>query len=233
MTISILRNQENTDIILRILEKVHKEKNVNMKIYLCDTVRSFMINCRVKNTNLAIFNERIKGEECNGYDLAYHIRMMNNKAMPVMIADNNKIDIRAGESELFGYLTPENLETQLTDLIIYAFRRLYKECFEPLLCYQWNGAEREVNLNKVFYFCSDHRVVEFKGMDGADGIFYQRLDEVESALQDWQTKDMFVRISKSYLVNKKYILKNEGVRITMINGDRIEIPRRNRKKLEK
>lgn len=115
-------------------------------------------------------------------------------------------------------------------MIEYAAKRLRPDEVH-LLCYYRNGIEQKVDIDRVIYFCSNHRVIEYKGIEGIRGIFYQQLDVIEELLQEQYSG--FIRIGKSFLVNRKYIIEQKGSEIFLINGERLFISRRYRKKQKK
>lgn len=67
--------------------------------------------------------------------------------------------------------------------------------------YSFNGLEYTIDLNDIVYFESEHREIKGYYENGEYIRFYDKLDNVESMVDDTV---MFLRINKSCLVNYNY-----------------------------
>ena len=220
MIIYIL-NDENTDKILKSLKSIHCGRGIEQDIYIYNDASELLENCVEKGAHVAIFNEKL--ERCTGYEYACRLRMIDKNILPIIIRGEDAIDEKAGEAELFGCITCDNMDSKLPGLIGYAAKRVQRpdSC---LLSYYWNNCERTIELEKVLYFCSRHRVVDIIGINGVEGTFYSKLDEVEAELIEQSVN--FIRISKSYLVNPKHILEKTEHEVTLDNGEKLNITKK-------
>ena len=209
--------------LLKTLERIHNTKQINMEINLySDTFRLFS-HCYKEKVDMVIFADQINTRVDN-FDMAYHLKALNEHIMPVIIGEDlpdSGIDKRAGHAELFEYIPPEAVQFILPDVILYANRRV-GEKENIRLSYRWKGEDYEVDLDRILYFYSEHRIIKYVDAGGTQGVFYQKLDAVEDALRE---TGAFIRVSKSFLVNKKYILSVTNKEVTMLNNTRISVTR--------
>ena len=209
--------------LLKTLERIHNTKQINMEINLySDTFRLFS-HCYKEKVDMVIFADQINSRVDN-FDMAYHLKAINDHVMPVIIGEDlpaGGIDKRAGHAELFEYILPEAVQFILPDVILYANRRV-GEKENIRLSYRWKGEDYEVDLDRILYFYSEHRIIKYVDAGGTQGVFYQKLDVVEDALRE---TGAFIRVSKSFLVNKKYILSAGSKEIIMLNNTRISVTR--------
>ena len=162
--------------------------------------------------------------QIDNFDMAYHLKALNEHIMPVIIGEElpgDCIDKRAGHAELFEYIPPEAVQFVLPDVIRYANRRV-GEKENIRLSYRWKSEDYEVDLDRILYFYSEHRIIRYVDAGGTQGAFYQKLDAVEDALRE---TGAFIRVSKSFLVNKKYILFVNSKEVVMLNNARISVTR--------
>ena len=228
MTVKIcIMSEGKPEEILNILKSIHVQKHINMDIFVFRDIFKLLCYCRKNKVSMVILNEEI-GCSIDSYDLAYSIKSIDSDIMPVVISREKRISEKAGHVELFGYMAPESINFVLPDLIEYAERRIGINR-NVLFCYFWNGKERRVDLDKILYFCSNHRIIEFKDLENNIGAFYRRLDEVEAALLGI---GHFVRVGKSYLVNKNHILSMENKELILSNGEKIPVSKAYRKNME-
>lgn len=216
--------------LLKALERIHNMKKINMEINLySDTFKLFSHCCKEK-VNMVILMDQINPRVDN-FDIAYHLKALHEHIMPVIIGEDlpdGGIDKRAGHAELFEYIRPEAVQFVLPDVIRYANRRV-GEKENIRLSYRWKNEDYEVDLDRILYFYSEHRIIRYVDAGGAQGSFYQKLDVVEDALRE---AGAFVRVSKSFLVNKKYILSVSNKEVIMLNNTRISVTRAYRENIK-
>lgn len=216
-------DQLNQYNLIETLKKIHHENAIGMKIVVCNSVKELLMQSVQMQIDIAIVSEYAECEDIDGYDAAYHLKMINHKTLPIIIASGTKIDVRAGRSELFGYIEPAQIAEELRKLVTYAIKRLPQQQ-EKIICYRWHGLSKEAKLQDIIYFCSNHRVINFKCANGTQGEFYQKLDEVEKILEEQGIN--WLRASKSFLVNPNYIVSKAGHEITLYNGEILTISKK-------
>ena len=220
MKIYIL-NDENTYKVLSLLKSIQCGGGIEQNISIFSDENRMLEYSAENKVHVAIFNE--KAGEYSGYEFAYRLRLIDKSIMPIILRGESAIDEMAGEAELFGCVTMGNIDDKLPALIGYAAKRVLEtESF--LLSYYWNCCERTIGLDRILYFRSRHRVIEIICLNGVEGEFYKKLDELEEELQKQSVK--FVRIGKSYLVNPKHILEKNRQEVVLDSGERLHITKK-------
>ncbi len=209
--------------LLKILERIHNTKQINMEINLYSDALKLFSHCYKEKIDMVILADQINAKIDN-FDMAYHLKALNEHIMPVIIGEelpDGCIDKKAGHAELFEYIQPEAVQFVLPDAIRYANRRA-REKENIRLSYRWKNEDYEVDLDRILYFYSEHRIIKYVDAGGMQGVFYQKLDVVEDALRE---TGAFIRLSKSFLVNKRYILSATSKEVVMMNNTRISVTR--------
>lgn len=222
LTIDIV-SRRKPDELLQILEKIHSKKQINMEINLYSDTFKLFTHCYKEKVDMVLLVDQI-GAKVDKYDMAYFLKAADEHIMPVIIEEDiqdNSIDKKAGRSELFECIPQGALRFVLPDLIEYANKRV-GEKENILLSYRWKAEEYEVLLDKILYFYSEHRIIKYVTADGSKGMFYQKLDVVDETLRE---VGGFVRVSKSFLLNRKYILSSTRNEVVMHDNTRVSVTR--------
>lgn len=87
--------------------------------------------------------------------------------------------------------------------------------------YKKNGQVKSICIEEILYLYSDNRKIICVMNNGSTDCFYGKLDEVERTIAA-QTV-LFSRVSKSFLINNRYINGINGDYIIMSNGEEIKV----------
>lgn len=93
--------------------------------------------------------------------------------------------------------------------------------------FKTSGINVSVNIDEIIYFSSQYPNITIHCIDDDNTDFRDSMDNVEKQIQE--LSDDFMRISKSFLVNKNYVKSNTSKEIHMRNGDVITIPKKRSK----
>lgn len=208
--------------ITEILREIHATNYIGFKIIICTSAKELLIQAVQMQIDIAVVDEYMKDSDIDGYDTAYRLKIITPKTLPIIIANGDKIDIKAGWSELFGFINMTQIEESLQQLILYAIKRLPHA--DKTICYRFKGALREEKLKNIIYFCSSHRIIEYKCIDRAGGEFYQKLDTLEEILRGEGAE--WWRINKSFLVNPQYVADSKRNEIELYNGEKLTVSRK-------
>lgn len=123
-------------------------------------------------------------------------------------------------AEPFRFLLKPIDLAELHDALDSAIKRLYffKEDF--IFTYKTNHSLEKVNLKKIMYFESNHRLIHIYMSNGITNRFYDRLDNVELKIE--KIYPYFLRINKSYYVNYHYVKNFSSISVS-INGMEIKV----------
>lgn len=93
--------------------------------------------------------------------------------------------------------------------------------------FKTSGINVSVNIDEIIYFSSQYPNITIHCIDDDNTDFRDSMDNVEKQIQG--LSDDFMRVSKSFLVNKNYVKSNTSKEIHMRNGDAITIPKKRSK----
>lgn len=98
-------------------------------------------------------------------------------------------------------------------------QKLFNESFT----FRYNRTTFNIDLKRVLYFTSEKRMIRVLMEDGREHVFYEKLDELEEMLAEYNHH--FVRIHQSFLVNERQIEQYHSRNIVMRNGDILAVSR--------
>lgn len=220
-----------------------------LKVAICDDIEEVCL-CLEKILNTHAFSVDIQVDYyCSGFDLfgnfikkQYDLILLdielseNDNGMLISnkikdLYPNVIIIFFTGKSgyerellnfEPFRFLTKPIKEKDLILAVDAAIKRL-EGWEEKIFSFKVNGIGYKVNLKEIVYFVSQSPYINLKCID--DQIkFRDKMDNIESRLRE--LSDDFIRVSKSYLVNKKFIRSFSTKEVIMNNGEKITITRR-------
>ena len=179
-----------------------KDKVVSLQgnnIFLIDSYSSYgdlldKVNSMKKYDIIFINNDLIG----NGIKIGQIIKNLNPDTI-LMYVSNHK-DFNIIQAEPFAYIQQPINISDLDNKLTNALRRIHY--YRTKYCYYVN--KNQIDLNKVMYFESKHRIVVVHS-DNNTISFYHKLDTVETEV--FQIYPFFVRISKSFLINMRYVSK--------------------------
>lgn len=131
--------------------------------------------------------------------------------------------------EPFDFIDKPNFrnDERITETVDKAIRRLQNRAEqETAFKIKLNGVTMEKMIKDIIYFESKRPKVIMVAID-EEVIFRGRLDQVQEKIE--KSAESFIRVSKSYYINARYIKGYASREVTMINGEVIPI---SRKKLE-
>lgn len=101
-----------------------------------------------------------------------------------------------------------------------------QKVFYESFSFRYNRTTFNIDLKRVLYFASERRIIRILMDDGREHVFYEKLDELEGILTEYNHH--FIRIHKSYLVNERQIEQYHSKMIVMRNGDILTVSRKKR-----
>lgn len=207
--IVVLCNEQ--DMKDKIKSMLRSLEGITAKVYYYENAENLIqMLCRQPHKDIAIIYSP------DGFYVSERLRMINYKIMPIIIRHSRDCSERALNSEAYRIIQIDDLRKSLE----YAIRRVFmNERF--LLCYERKNHKYAINLEEVVYFYSDHRVIRYKTENGMEDYFYEKLDDVVENVASKSAS--FIRISKSYLINIKYINGYKDYELIMSTGECLKI----------
>ncbi len=157
--------------------------------------------------------------DATGMEIARQLRITNKRATIIFITAYSEYVFESFEVDTFRYLlkpiNDEKLHKVLNDFIN-NFEQ-YSRIEVPLT----NGVTF-VNLPEIMYIESNGRYTTVR-LNSTSYVSTKALSAFQAEINSFR----FFRTHRTFLVNMKYIAEIDGHIITLINGEKIEISRRN------
>lgn len=162
----------------------------------------------------------IEMEQVDGITAARCIREIDRAVLLIYVSGYDKYLKELFEVEPFRFLSKPINHAQFARY----FRESCKRINETEAFYQFtfNKEIRKVSVKDIVYFESNNRIVYIHLKNGSDEHFYGKLNNVEKDLAT--SKQYFLRIHQSFLVNYDYIKRMNFFNITInFMGTEIEL----------
>lgn len=157
--------------------------------------------------------------DATGMDIARQIRLTNKRTTIIFITAYSEYVFESFEVDTFRYLlkpvNDEKLHKVLSDFVN-NFEQ-YSRIEIPLT----NGVTF-VNLPEIMYIESNGRYTTVR-LNSTSYLSTKSLSAFQAEINSFR----FFRTHRTFLVNMKYIAETDGHIITLTNGERVEVSRRN------
>lgn len=216
MKIAICEDEKFTiDIISAYIDEFMKEKNMQYVLNAFTNAVDFF-NC-IEDYNLILMDYNLP--DSTGMEIARKIRLTNKKTTIVFITSYSEYVFESFEVNTFRYLLKpieKNTIFRMLEDFLNNFEQ-YSRIEIPLT----SGIEI-VSLPEIMYIESNGRYTTVR-CNSASYLSTKSLSAFEAEINSFR----FYRTHRTFLVNMKYIAEIDGHIITLTNGEKIEISRRN------
>lgn len=210
-----------TGDIVKIL-KTRKEK---MNVYYSHAVTGLvMFNASTRDMDIIVMVIESKSDVA----AARRYKVYNYKSMIIFIVKDTALLSALHKIESYRCLEfPDTRD--VAKALENAFERIaYQRTV--FFTYKKKKSTYCVNLDNVMYFYSTHKTVNIKMNGEPEENYNGKLDDVQAQIENYC--NTFIRINKSYYLNKKYITHEYGDSIKMADGVVVSFSRNARKKKE-
>lgn len=153
----------------------------------------------------------------DGITTARHIRKMDRSVLLIYISGYDKYLKELFEVEPFRFLSKPLVPKQFSRYFEEARHRI-GETTDTFYQFTFNKEVRKVPLKDIVYFESRNRVINIILQDNTYEHFYGKLNNVEKELAE--SRQYFLRIHQSFLVNYNYIKSINFSSIVLNFGDK-------------
>lgn len=213
---------------------------MNISIAVCDDEPTHIknINAALPNLETDIYtNPKLLLETIRSGKKEYDVVFLDIM-MPELDGISLARELHEINEDMIIVFVTSKIEFIQTGYEVKAFRYLLKDQISSGLKRIWNDIEIEIALKKNKYFIYEfekqtyryryHEILYFESKlrrvslhtKNDTGTFYGRLDDIEKGCP------FFVRIHKSFLVNKKHIRSLSADKIILSNGDALPVSRK-------
>ncbi len=159
----------------------------------------------------------------NGIETAREVRGRDNRAVLVFISCHDQYCKEIIEVQPFAFIDKPVDKKKLEQILrkVVETRLDLRESYS----FSYNRQHYNIPLARIRYFQSDKRLIrisiEQKDEFVEEYKFYGKMEEVEKIVNGTNIK--FIRIRKSFLINKQFIIKYSADHVVLDNGMIIEI----------
>lgn len=153
----------------------------------------------------------IEMEQVDGITAARRIREIDHTVLLVYVSGYDKYLKELFEVEPFRFLSKPLNHAQFDRYFKEACKRINET--EVFYQFTFNKEIRKISVKDIVYFESNNRIVYIHLKDGTNEYFYGKLNNVEKELA--ASRQYFLRIHQSFLVNYDYIIKMNFFNITI------------------
>lgn len=156
----------------------------------------------------------IEMEHVDGITAARDIRKIDRTVLLIYVSSYDKYLKELFEVEPFRFLSKPINYNQFARY----FKESCKRINETEVFYQFtfNKKIRKISVKDIVYFESNNRIIYIHLKDGSEEHFYGKLNNVEKELAT--SRQYFLRIHQSFLVNYDYVKKMDFFYITIIHA---------------
>lgn len=167
----------------------------------------------------------IEMKKMNGLETARKIREFDEMVYLVYVTSHDSYAVDAYDVEPFNFI----VKPIQKEIVQKTFLRVYEKISKAMVSFDYRCGKDycKVMLNDVMYFESNKRMIHIHLADGSIESYYGKLNDIEDKLK--QSKMDFWRIHKSFYVNARYIKVKGYNRVTLVNGEVLDISEDRRK----
>lgn len=164
----------------------------------------------------------------NGMDLAKQLKLINVNALIIYMSGYDTYYTDMVQAEPFRFISKSETFLRIDEVIV--------ECLDSAISrlehrdvwsFTFKRVQYYVELSKIVYFYSIARIIYFNGnTKNRQNYFYGKIDELQEEIG--KINQNFARISKSHLVNMKYILPIYGKSKIRIGNETFSVTRKYR-----
>ena len=208
MEIEIVVIDDNKSVVEGIgtlLYMISTQKHIDIKVYTFTNLDGFGDFIKTHKIDICFLDIEL-GCNINGITLAKQIKKNNYKTLLIFLSSYDNYYKDLVQVEPFRFLSKPFSQKSFNEIFEAACNRVLhlekKKCYYT---YSINGINFRTDLNDVLYISSYKRKVYMLNNKGETIEFYGKLDDVEQEIKE--LSDNFLRINKSYLINKLFVSK--------------------------
>ncbi len=202
-----------------ILKKHTFSTNIQVD-YFCSGIELFNSFIK-KQYDLILLDIELSDAE-NGMLISNKIKDVYPNVIIIFFTGKSGYERELLNFEPFRFLSKPIKEKDLILAVEAAIKRL-EGWEEKYFIFKINNVGYKANLKEIIYFVSQSPYISIKCIDD-QAKFRGKMDDIELELA--QKSSDFIRVSKSYLVNKQFIRSYSTKEIVLNNGEKITITRK-------
>lgn len=204
-----------------LLLKYAEEKKIRLTVEVCYSGEELLKDMEKEDIDILFLDIELPGE--NGVSVGEYIRnvMENENLFLIYISSKESYALQLFHNRPFVFLVKPIKQENIFQVLDQIYRIAGKSNFIFEFQNQKNCCR--IFYKDILYFRSEGRKIIIIMKDD-EKAFYGKLTEVEKKIPE----NLFLRIHKSYLVNRIYVKEFTYESIKMINGEVLNISKTNR-----
>lgn len=206
----------------QLVKKIMFKQSKNIKLYRFQSGEDLLFEIETTgNMDIILLDIELMG--ISGIETARRIRQKDTRAVLIFISCHDQYCKEIIEVQPFAFIDKPLREEQLEKILKHALET--KLDFSESYRFSYHKMQYKIPLGKIRLFQSDRRIIRvdtvYEDSKTEEFQFYGKLEEVEMTVNESAVK--FIRIRKSFLVNKQFIIRYSAGEIILDNGMVLEI----------
>lgn len=211
--------------IEKILEKIKKEKNIELIIDTYSCGKFFLKTAKSKKNYDIIFLD-INLEKASGVEIAMKIREFDMQMKIIFISYETSQVLKLFDANPYNFLIKPLDSSKVEDIIIEILELLDNN--QNFFEFKIKHSKYKIPLEDIVFFENYRRKVKLITSEDVF-IFYEKMNHVEERLKDYGE---FLRIHQSYIVNYSFVKIYHYDEMELLNGGILPISLSYRKNLK-
>lgn len=211
-------------VIRNTLNSLNKEADI--EYYLnAEDIQNKLLK-RKEPLDLLILDIDMPG--ISGIDLAEALRANNLKLLIIFLSNHEEFVFKAIEFQPFRYIRKIKLETEMP-IAIKSAVNIIKINSDKQIILNTDDGEMKIMISDIMYFETDGRKISIRLSNDRKLLVNKTIIE----LQELVSKENFILIHRSCVVNTDYVKNMHDTILTMKNGQQLAVSRRKYKDLKR
>lgn len=201
--------------ICKAIEKHDNWKNHTYKLFVYKSGEE-IINAIHNGIEIDILFIDLKlGADSLGTDIGIKLKIINPNILIIYISSYDLYYKELVSAEPFDFIYKPGLKSKIKKVLDRAIMRISYLKHDFIYKYKFNGVLHYISLHDVYYFESQHRIINMFCINGVHQ-FYDKLDNIEKEIDE--IYPCFLCANKSYYINFNYIINYTGS-LVALKGD--------------
>lgn len=192
---------DDEELFARDLEKkineIHLEEEYSISVYT--TASKLQENILNGHKCDILFIDIELEQDIKGTDVVVRLKEIYPDMLVIYVSSHDTYYTAMVQAESFRFLKKPLEKESISNVLDTAINRLKKQESAYKYTYKFDREIHIVDLKEIAYIYSENKKIYLHFKSGEETFFYSKLDIVEQEVG--QICDMFIRISKSYIIN--------------------------------
>lgn len=207
--------------VAEYVETYYGRQGIRVKTAVCTSAEQALKVPELENYKMAVLDGEMPGMD--GISLGRELKRRNPDMLLIYVSAYLTFAKRGYTVEAYRYVCKQEFDKEMPGTLDDALTKLCDR--KHTLTVHYNREVQEIPLDQIYYLESDLRLINVYGDIAYTPIcsYYAKLSELPDSLYE----DGFLQVSRSDVVNMKYIRRINNYRVEMRNGVELSVTRKN------